>query len=1047
MAYEIPPFNSKTRRRMGTRTINYENWYNNVNNPYAYLYGIGDSPLMQFETFQGEPVERIKIDTQPNQFQIDFTDADQMIDENLYNPASEPPEYSASDQQSNSKLNWKGIGDLATTAAGHIADIVNSTKSTITIPKYTNYHADSINDLSDLGNMHKTYLNKDTLLQKPTAKTFFGDFFKKSTEGAIAGSSLGPWGILGGAIGGGLASIGNIAAKRSTYNKDLNAISRFNRLENIAFNNAYNTGLNNIIDNKNHSMYKQRLIGNYNAAGGPLGSEEQMGVTTFNTGGTHEMNQNGGIPQGVGDNGNTNLVEEGEVKWNDFIFSNRIQPNADILSKYNTLFNKKFNSYADAANFILDLHKERENNPFDKSTLNVQMQRLADAQEYQKLSDEAAQYGLTPEEYVVAQQQLIQSQNEYASGGPLGKSWFNNAFQARKNAASAYDSQGNLVKPLTTDVYRGTENKTSDKYRKQIPSEVWDAVLKFIESYYGLYNYTWEYNEEGRLSKNEQDRYDTVTKRINDSAKVLSKYASFCEAYDRVNGTKTADQFKKAFFDKGHFYGRGAFHGNNIYRMLVNEETIKSALPALNSARSDRYKLAKDVFGQTKDLTLVTPYKPTMVMTSNVMIDPLQTATQKNINTSTQTYPVSQTNPTSYGTTSVISQPSNSLSGISYYNADSQRYIPSTEYNADPSKYPNVYTITNRKGLNGNINYDNNPNYKSKVDNLTDDDWEQIKNRLQERNPSFYGKHDDLQYYKDKAVDGNFGPIHREIIAYNPTTDNADLVNNSTPESILDEVLNEDVIAPDINTNQSNNVETNPNPNSEFQGSVEKHPWYFSALRMSPIFDNLRSILTQDNPDYTYANQIASTYRPVSSYPIGQYQRFQPVDQHYLDTQANQRANTQYGFYKNNVQSSSAANAYATLAAANQSAAVNDAYIRALQTNNQNRNAALQYNNQLDRANEEARRATQAANYSNYANIMGNSYAAAEQERLAVENARETNMQNLAMNLGNLGRELYDRWRIAKDPTNAYDADFNYQGRIPYFWNPTTKQFEPAERG
>ena len=813
MAYEIPPFNSKTRRRMGTRTINYENWYNNVNNPYAYLYGIDDSPLMQFETLQGDPVERIKIDTQPNQFQIDFTDADQMIDENLYNPASEPPEYSASDQKSNSKFNWKGIGDLATTAAGHIADIVNSTKSTITIPKYTNYHADSINNLSDLGNMHKTYLNKDTLLQEPTAKTFFGDFFKKSTEGAIAGSSLGPWGILGGAIGGGLASIGNIAAKRSTYNKDLNAISRFNRLENIAFNNAYNTGLNNIIDNKNHSMYKQRLIGNYNAAGGPLGSEEQMGVTTFNTGGTHEMNQNGGIPQGIGDNGNTNLVEEGEVKWNDFIFSNRIQPSADILSKYNTMFNKKFNSYADAANFILDLHKERENNPFDKSTLNVQMQRLADAQEYQKLSDEAAQYGLTPEEYMEYQQQSKQ----YENGGNL------------------YPNGGQLY---------------------------YDAVKRQIVNTQPQHNY-WVPITQGKSGKNYNGVYNFNS----------PFYSEFWNTLTPEDQAEMKNQFKNWYFSDG--------------------------------------------------------YQPTNI----------------------------------YGT--------------------------NTPYN----KWPNQ-----------NISID------------------------------------DLY---NEAINDKWGSVHQAWIdwMYNQLQ-NKPVVNNTTTWNIPEPLKT----TTDIK--QRAELPNDVTQIDKFTTTDPQYPWYYDALRTAPIWNNLRAVLIQNNPDYTYANQIASIYRPISSYPVGQYQRYQPVDQHYLDTQANQRANTQYGFYKNNAQSASAANAYATLAAANQSAAVNDAYIRALQTNNQNRNAALQYNNQLDRANEEARRATQAANYSNYANIMGNSYAAAEQERLAVENARESNMQNLAMNLGDLGRELYDRWRINNDPSLSYTTGWKYKQIIPLLnmWNDMMNEYNKTTK-
>ena len=47
-------------------------------------------------------------------------------------------------------------------------------------------------------------------------------------------------------------------------------------------------------------------------------------VTMFEGGGSHEQNPLGGIPQGVGSDGAPNLVEEGETKWNDYIFSNAI---------------------------------------------------------------------------------------------------------------------------------------------------------------------------------------------------------------------------------------------------------------------------------------------------------------------------------------------------------------------------------------------------------------------------------------------------------------------------------------------------------------------------------------------------------------------------------------------------------------------------------------------------------------------------------------------------------------------------------------------------
>lgn len=61
--------------------------------------------------------------------------------------------------------------------------------------------------------------------------------------------------------------------------------------------------------------------------GGGLHSDQgaDESVTVFEGGGSHEQNPLGGIPQGIGQNGKQNLVEEGETKWNDYIFSNEIK--------------------------------------------------------------------------------------------------------------------------------------------------------------------------------------------------------------------------------------------------------------------------------------------------------------------------------------------------------------------------------------------------------------------------------------------------------------------------------------------------------------------------------------------------------------------------------------------------------------------------------------------------------------------------------------------------------------------------------------------------
>ena len=58
-------------------------------------------------------------------------------------------------------------------------------------------------------------------------------------------------------------------------------------------------------------------------------------LTEFNVGNSHENNPLGGIPQGMGNNGVINTVEEGETKKNNFIYSNRITLTPQVIAQFN----------------------------------------------------------------------------------------------------------------------------------------------------------------------------------------------------------------------------------------------------------------------------------------------------------------------------------------------------------------------------------------------------------------------------------------------------------------------------------------------------------------------------------------------------------------------------------------------------------------------------------------------------------------------------------------------------------------------------------------
>lgn len=75
----------------------------------------------------------------------------------------------------------------------------------------------------------------------------------------------------------------------------------------------------------------------YKDMGGSLnhGTHWQDNVILVDAGGTHESNPFGGVLMGMDDQGTPNLVEEGEVIWNDYVFSNRLKVPKTVREKYN----------------------------------------------------------------------------------------------------------------------------------------------------------------------------------------------------------------------------------------------------------------------------------------------------------------------------------------------------------------------------------------------------------------------------------------------------------------------------------------------------------------------------------------------------------------------------------------------------------------------------------------------------------------------------------------------------------------------------------------
>lgn len=144
----------------------------------------------------------------------------------------------------------------------------------------------------------------------------------------------------------------------------------------------------------------------HHAFGGDLlthGAEWDNGLRVIGNGGTHEENPMEGVPMGMDADGNPNLVEQGEVIFNDYVFSNRLFADGGLLENFNLPKSYDGHSFAAIAEKLGDESKERPNDPISKRGLLSSMSRLQQAQETVRQQTQKGQEGV-----------------QYAHGGRMG---------------------------------------------------------------------------------------------------------------------------------------------------------------------------------------------------------------------------------------------------------------------------------------------------------------------------------------------------------------------------------------------------------------------------------------------------------------------------------------------------------------------------------------------------------------------------------------------------------------------------------------------------
>lgn len=247
----------------------------------------------------------------------------------------------------------------------------------------------------------------------------FSDALNAGNAGFAAGASLGnPWAAAA------AATVATGASLFGSFTRNRKAAKARDKVNNtIAYVNDFNDrSFLNRGDNLNSAQLSS-LNANYAAKGGPLNSVHggyfTNGLQYINNGGTHESNPNEGVPVSIDPEGVPNLVEEGEVMFNDYVYSNRMKVPKGMRKKYK--LGSKALTFADAAKRLNRESEERPNDPISKNGLLSFMEELAEAQEKLREKEQmkeqlamqlAAQQG--------ALQGIPMDGSVYAYGGRMG---------------------------------------------------------------------------------------------------------------------------------------------------------------------------------------------------------------------------------------------------------------------------------------------------------------------------------------------------------------------------------------------------------------------------------------------------------------------------------------------------------------------------------------------------------------------------------------------------------------------------------------------------
>ena len=375
-----------------------------------------------------------------------------------------------------------GITGMAQTAinAAKIKD-TSEEQSSIDILNNQPVNFDSYNSLEQLWNS-TSFANTQYTAEEIRGMNGWqkaGSVLSAAGQGAMTGLQAGgPWGALAGAVVGTGAGLAGVFTGDAKARREASRLNSEGMIANNNFINKFEHNTKNIaMNNKNEALLNIAAEGGYMPTG-----DFTNGMTFFSEGGSHEENPYQGVQQGIAPDGKPNLVEEGEWKYKDYIYSKRLKvPKKDY--ELLGLKDGKDYTYADAAEAIQKESEERPNDPISIRNLDAMMGRLQNSQEtfkqkrdamkmkreFEKLSPEEQAYML---QAMGQPQQAVPAQAQYAAeGGHL----YNDAGHLKLGYLPAFyiDDDGKVAynpnyNSSWVDIYKGLNDTQKAEVDKKL---------------------------------------------------------------------------------------------------------------------------------------------------------------------------------------------------------------------------------------------------------------------------------------------------------------------------------------------------------------------------------------------------------------------------------------------------------------------------------------------------------------------------------------------------------------------------------------------------